>query len=254
MSVPIGRTIKIDAIDPNPDQPRRDFAHLLIETLAESIKVDGLLEPILVRPIGDRFQIVHGERRWRASKLAGLEEIDAVVRDMDDDRAFELALVENIQRQDLNAMEEGHAFQKLASKGKTQVAIGELIGKSQQYVADRLSLLRLPKEVQHLVTARAVNPSLARRLLSVPEKSRQIRLAEEAAYGMITVRSLQKQLDAGEEKFRKARLIARATVDDQDRIDAYVSALVKSGKARSHKTFAEMVKDFPALEQYTDAM
>ena len=117
--------IQLDRIDSNPAQPRRRFEDL--EQLAGSIKADGLLEPIMVRPMGERFQIVHGERRWRACKMAGLAEIDATVREMDDTKAFELAPVENIQRQDLDPMEEAGAFTFLQGKGMTQAAIGGLI-------------------------------------------------------------------------------------------------------------------------------
>ena len=245
--------IQLDHIDPNPAQPRRRFEDL--EQLAGSIKADGLLEPIMVRPMGERFQIVHGERRWRACKIAGLAEIDATVREMDDTMAFKLALVENIQRQDLDPMEEADAFTFLQDKGMTQAAIGGLIHKSQQYVADRLALLRLPDQVQNMITARAVSPSLARRLVSIGNKRKQIKLAESAALGYLTVRNLEREIESAEIGADRARLVARATAHEPERRKAYFNVLIQhSGKARDKAVFKEMVKDAPQLESLAGAV
>ena len=175
------KQIPLDLIDSNPDQPRRSLDD--IGELAESIREDGLLEPIMVRTRGDRYEIVLGERRWRAAKQAGLEDIDAIVREVDDDTAFKLALVENIQRQSLDPIDEARAFRRLNGSGMSQAEIGRMIHKSQQFVADRMSLLKLPERVQYMVTARAVSPSIAQRLSRIGNEKKQIKLAEKAADG-----------------------------------------------------------------------
>ncbi len=241
--------IQLDRIDSNPAQPRRRFEDL--EQLAGSIKADGLLEPIMVRPMGERFQIVHGERRWRACKMAGLAEIDATVREMDDTKAFKLALVENIQRQDLDPMEEADAFTFLQDKGMTQAAIGQLIRKSQQYVADRLALLRLPDQVQHMITARAVNPSLARRLVSIGNKRRQIKLAESAALGTMTIRNLERELESAEMGAERARRVAHATNSEPKRRAAYFDVLIRlSGRARAQHGKPGRSANWPWRQRY----
>lgn len=134
--------IAVGKIDPNPGQPREYFAG--IEELAESIKVEGPLEPIMVRPVGDRYQIVHGERRYRAARLAGMSELPAIVRDMDDATMFRLSLIENVQRSNLTPMEEARSFKRLADGGHTQTEIGRIVGKGQSYVSHKLRLLKAP--------------------------------------------------------------------------------------------------------------
>jgi ParB/RepB/Spo0J family partition protein len=136
------REVAVDAIDSAPSQPRRAFGNL--DELAASITDDGLLEPIMVRPIGARYQIVHGERRWRAARLTGLATVPAIVRELDDAAAFRLAVVENVQRDNLTALEEAHAYQRLVADGMTQAQIGRLVGKSQGRIAQILGLLKLP--------------------------------------------------------------------------------------------------------------
>lgn len=133
------RRLRLELIDSSSTQPRRRFTG--IEELAASIKEKGLLEPIMVRPVGDRFELVAGERRQRAARLAGMTEIDAIVRDVTPDAAFELALVENVQREALTALEEAGAFEALRQRGLTQGQIGSMVGKGQSYVAHKLGLL-----------------------------------------------------------------------------------------------------------------
>ncbi len=134
--------IRIDRIDPNPNQPRKNFTGL--EELSASIKEKGLLEPITIRTEGERYQIVIGERRWRAAKLAGLTEIEAQVKDVSDHEAYEMALAENVQRQNLTPMEEAEAFKHLQEQGFTQEQIAKIIGKGQSYIAHKLRLLKMP--------------------------------------------------------------------------------------------------------------
>ena len=134
--------ISVDLIDPNPNQPRNHFSG--IDELAKSIEEKGLLEPITVRPTGDRYRIVMGERRWRAAKLVGLTEIEAQVKDVSDQEAYELALVENVQREDLTPIEEAKAFKRLQEQGYTQAQVAKIIGKGQSYIAHKLRLIKLP--------------------------------------------------------------------------------------------------------------
>ena len=136
------RYLPVSSIDPNPFQPRRRMAGL--EELANSIREKGLLEPVMVRPAGDRWQLLHGERRWRAAQMAGLKEIPAIVREATDAEAREIALLENLQRHDLTPMEEAEAFRALQDAGWTQERIAQLVGKTQSYVAHKLRLLRMP--------------------------------------------------------------------------------------------------------------
>lgn len=162
--IPTLLDLPIDQIDRNPDQPRRHFAG--IEELATSLRERGQLTPVLVRPLGDgRYQLVHGERRWRAAQVAGLATLRAEVRDLDEAEAYRLALVENLQRDDLNAIEEGEAFRRLLAEGMTQAQVGGLVGKTQSYVAQKLRLLNAPACLRELVVGGALTEGHVRELL-----------------------------------------------------------------------------------------
>lgn len=137
--------IKIEKIKSNPKQPRKFFTG--IKELSESIKSKGLLEPIMVRPVEGKFEIIHGERRWRACKMAGLAEIESIIRDISEDEAYELSLIENIQRENLTPTEEARAFKQLQEKGYKQNAIAQMIGKGQSYVSQKIRLLGVPEHI-----------------------------------------------------------------------------------------------------------
>ena len=160
------RMLPIGSLVPHPGQPRRHFDSALLDELAGSIAARGLIQPIVVRPHGHGFQIVAGERRWRAAQRAGLHEVPVVVRDLDDAETLEIALVENIQRQDLNAIEEAQAYQKLSSEfGHTQEALARIVHKSRSHIANLLRLLDLPDGVQGKVVEGALSMGHARALL-----------------------------------------------------------------------------------------
>jgi ParB family transcriptional regulator, chromosome partitioning protein len=162
--------VPVNAIHPLPGQPRRKFDETAISELAESIKLRGVLQPIIVRrsPDGDGYQLVAGERRWRASQSAGLDRVPALVRNLDDAATYEIALVENIQRQDLNAIEEASAYRKLIEDfGHNQEALARLVGKSRSHVANLMRLLDLPDSVQTLVGDGALAMGHARALIGV---------------------------------------------------------------------------------------
>ncbi|WP_106640388.1 ParB/RepB/Spo0J family partition protein [Allosphingosinicella vermicomposti] len=164
------QAIPVASIAPNPDQPRRHFDDEALAELAESIRLRGILQPIVVRPHGGRYQIVAGERRWRAAQRAQLHEVPVIVREFDDTNTLEVALIENIQRQDLNAIEEAEAYQRLiADFGHTQEALGKLVHKSRSHVANLLRLLDLPTPVRAKVAAGHLSMGHARALVSAPD-------------------------------------------------------------------------------------
>jgi len=171
------RQISLDAIDPNPDQPRRSFDPEELERLSDSIRRHGVLQPVVLRQVGERFELLVGERRWRASRAAGLATIPAVVADVDSKDRLELALVENIQRHDLNPMELAHAFQAMAEAGSTQEQIGERVGLNRSSVANHIRLLDLPREMQADVESGRLSSGHAKALLQVssPERRRHLR-------------------------------------------------------------------------------
>lgn len=172
--------IKLMDIEPNRDQPRKNFDEAALNELAESIKLHGVLQPLLVRPMADgSYQLVAGERRWRASRLAGLTEVPAVVRELTDAQVAELALVENLQREDLNPVEEARGYKELADKyDYTQEEISNLVGTSRPVIANALRLLTLPAEIIAMLESGELSSGHARALLTVEDDSLKLPLAE----------------------------------------------------------------------------
>ena len=172
--------ISVDAIRPNPRQPRKDFEINRLNELSASLKQSGVLQPVVVRRDGQGYQLIVGERRWRAAKLAGIERIPAVVREASDAESLELALVENLLREDLNPMEEAEAYQKLLAEFNwTQEDLGERIGKDRSSVANCLRLLRLPELIQADLRAGRLAMGHARALLALGSVADQLKLREE---------------------------------------------------------------------------
>lgn len=167
---PSRRTVSILRLEPNPDQPRTHFDEEALKALAASIKKHGLLQPILVRPNRmdpSRYEIIAGERRWRAAQKAQLHEVPIVIKELDDDQTFQIALIENLQREDLNAMEEAKGYQRLAEEfGHSHEEIAAAIGKSRPHVANMIRLLQLPSSVQSMVTNGDLSAGHARALLN----------------------------------------------------------------------------------------
>jgi len=175
--------IDLDLLETNTEQPRENFSEEELEELAQSIRANGIVQPILVRPHGSGYQIVAGERRWRAAQRAQLKKIPAVVRDVDDDKLLEIALIENIQRQELNPVEEARAYQKLIdSLGLTQEQVAEQVGKTRPFVANYLRLLKLPKIILSYLETGKLTVGHARALLAVEDpmalKNLAIRILE----------------------------------------------------------------------------
>ena len=208
-SVDAVRMLPIGQIDPNRDQPRRSFDENALKELAASIEAVGVLQPIIVAPDGERFTIIAGERRYRASRLAGLDEIPAIVRDWDSQRRLEAALIENLQRDDLNPVEEAMGVRQLMDEaGLTQERAAERLGKSRPAVANLLRLLTLPDSVKQLLAEGKLSAGHARALVTV-EPRRQVQLANLTVQQGWSVRQLERicaqPVKAEAPKLRKAR-------------------------------------------------
>lgn len=180
--------IAVSSIDANPEQPRRHFDAAHLEQLAASIRRHGVLQPVVVRRAGERFELVVGERRWRASEAAGLETIPAVVADITPGARLEIALVENVQRQDLNPIELAHAYRALADAGRTQDEIGERVGLDRSSVANHMRLLELPRSIQADVEERRLSMGHAKALLQISNPERRRHLRNRIVEGRLSVR------------------------------------------------------------------
>ena len=185
------RLLPLQRVEPNPDQPRRDFNEEELQALADSIATHGMLQPLTVREISgsEYYQIIAGERRWRAARLAGLTEVPALVVEADDRKAMELALIENLQRQDLNPVEEALGYQSLLSDyGLTQEEAAQRVGKSRPAVANALRLLNLDEDLLALVRSGKLSPGHARAVLSVKDPKKQREAAQKIAALDLSVR------------------------------------------------------------------
>jgi ParB family chromosome partitioning protein len=193
--------LPITAIEPHPDQPRRHFDDAALDELAASIGARGLIQPLVVRPTEGNYQIVAGERRWRAAQRAGIHEVPVIVRDFTTIEAFEIALLENIQRQDLNAIEEAEAYRKLIDVyGHTQEELGKLVHKSRSHIANLLRLLELPQRVRQMVATGALTMGHARAIVGAGDPEG---LADEVIRRGLSVRETEKAASVG--KARRGR-------------------------------------------------
>src|SRR5205085_11733095 len=185
--------IDIDLIEPSPYQPRTKFHEQGLDELARSIKTSGIIQPLVVRPIGSRFQLIAGERRWRAAQRAGLNKVSAIVKQVPDELALEMTLVENIQREDLNAIEAARAFERLMDEfHMTQEQVAERTGKVRATVANAVRLLKLEKQIQDWIEEGKLTAGHGRALLAVPEQQLRMRYAHRSSRGPLTVRQLEK--------------------------------------------------------------
>ncbi len=192
----VGQTeIDIDLIEPNPEQPRTRFADDALDQLAQSIVSNGIVQPIVVRPFGARYQIVAGERRWRAAQRAGLRKIPAAVKEVSDDKLLELALIENIQRQELNPIEEARAYLKLIENiGLTQEQVSERVGRERSLVATSIRLLKLPDDIRKLIEEGRLTAGHGRALLLTDDLSVQRRVAQNIMEKGMSVRESERMV------------------------------------------------------------
>jgi ParB family transcriptional regulator, chromosome partitioning protein len=203
--------LPIEALLRNAAQPRKVFDEAKLKELAESIKAQGLIQPILVRKEGDGYRIIAGERRWRAAQLAGLQEVPALVREASESEAFELALVENLQRADLNPIEEAEGYRRLLDEfNLTQEQVSQRVGKDRSSVANALRLLSLPDEVKGMLAEGNLNMGHARALLGLTEPEKMLELASEVSSNKLSVRETERLV-------RERRAPAESTASEKDK-------------------------------------
>lgn len=186
-------SVPITSVTPNPNQPRREFDQEALLELAQSIERDGIIQPIIVRRAGrDEYQIIAGERRWRAAGIAGLQNIPVIVRMADDQKVLELAIIENIQREDLNPIELATAFERMAAElSLSHEEIGQKTGKDRATVTNSIRLLQLPEPIRELVSARKITPGHARALLKLPDEKTQMEVADRCIVEGWSVRQIE---------------------------------------------------------------
>ena len=230
--------VELTQIDPNPNQPRREFDQEALQELANSIRELGIIQPITLRKVeGGRYQIIAGERRWRASQLAGLQTIPAYIVSVEDQGVMEMALVENIQREDLNAIEIALAYQHLAeTTGMTQAKISERVGKSRAAVTNYLRLLKLPAQVQIALKNHEIDMGHARALLALDSPSQQIKLFMAVQQQQLSVRKVEEivqSLKSGDDiKTAKGKIASKVTLPEEfnvlrDRLAQFFQAKVQ---------------------------
>ncbi len=228
--------LPIDQLEPNPHQPRTTIDPAKLQELSDSIQQSGIVQPILVRRLGQSFQIVAGERRWRAAQKAGLERVPVVVRDVPDERLLEVALVENIQRQELSPIEEAHAYQRLQDElGLSQEDVAKKVGKERSTVANTLRLLRLPKDVRELLTSGRLDAGHGRALLALEREDEQQALARESVQRGLSVREVERRVAAARAATPKTALGKRADANTQaaeERLRAALGTRVEIVRAR----------------------
>ncbi|AHG47463.1 chromosome partitioning protein ParB [Rhizobium leguminosarum bv. trifolii CB782] len=256
------RMIPIEFVSRNPRNPRRFFDDAELHDLASSIRQHGIVQPIVVRTMErDRYEIIAGERRWRAAQLAGLIEIPVIIRDVDDKTALEIAIVENVQRADLNALEEALGYEQLiAEYGYTQNDLGEIIGKSRSHVANSLRLLKLPDPVRDLLAAGSLSAGHARALVSTPDpaslartivaKGMSVRDAERLAQNNIKAQS-EPQLAASRRDQKDSDTLAlERTLSDALGLDVAINHKTSGGQIKiSYKSLEQLEEICRLLER-----
>ena len=237
-----GEMLRISAIEPRRDQPRKTFDRESLEALAESIQKHGVLQPIIVRPdqiIDDTYEIIAGERRWRAAKLAGLDEIPAVILNGDDLKIAQVSIIENIQREDLNAVEEALAYQGLMERfGLTQDQVSKQVGKSRSAVANLLRLLDLPEEVLEMLKNDEISAGHARALLGLNNEEDMVVLAGKIVEKQLSVREVESAVK------RLNTVVEIEEIDDADAVNTTVMTKIhlRELEKRSRETLGRKVK------------
>jgi len=202
--------IQIDLLDPSPTQPRSSFKPEALNDLAASIRARGIIQPLVVRRRAGRFQIVAGERRWRAAQRAGLQAVPCLIKDIPDDSVLEFSLIENIQREELNAIEEANALRRLIDEmGVTQEDVARRIGRDRTTITNSLRLLKLPREVQKLVEDDKLSMGHARALLSVEQSERQKALASEVVARSLSVRETERLVKSSPQHNKRSAALSR---------------------------------------------
>jgi len=246
------RSIAISDIRPNPDQPRQSFDTDALDELADSMRQRGVIQPIVVRPHGKHFQIVAGERRWRAAQRARLHQIPAVVRNLNDEETFEIAIVENVQRKDLNVIEEAEAYARLSiDYGHSQTRLAEIVGKSRSHIANLMRLLELPASVKALVVDEKLTMGHARALINAPNAEE---LAPQIAKQGLSVRDVERLVRkslAGKKPPSAKKLAAMSEADaDIQALEAHLGDLLGlKVKIQSNGQGGVMAIEYANLDQ-----
>ena len=202
--------VPINSIDPNPLQPRNYFDEVKLAELAQSITENGLVQPLVVRKKGPRYELIAGERRWRAAQSVGLSEVPITVLDVPDDKLLELALIENIQREELNPIEEAQAYQKLIETiGLTQDVLAKRVGRDRSYITNYLRLLRLPEDIQKLVQQGELSTGHARTILALTDEGAQRKLARKITEENLSVREVERLVREGAPAAERVRAAPR---------------------------------------------
>jgi len=231
------REIEIDLIRPGEQQPRNTFDEAKLQELAQSIRATGIIQPLLVRRRGGLFELVAGERRWRAAQMAGLTRVPAIVREIPDENLLELALIENIQRQELNAIEEANAYRRLIeSLGLTQEEVAQRVGRDRTFITNYLRILKLPNEIQSLLEQEKLTFGHARALLGVADPQMQRRLAQRIHKNNWSVRET-------ESRIRNLNSPQPAAVTTPER---QVDPNLRAAEAKLRRRFGTQVRIVPA--------
>ncbi len=245
--------LKISEIEPNRNQPRKNFDEEALSELADSIGKYGVLQPIIVRPLKEgTYQIIAGERRWRASRMAGLKEVPVIIKNVSDNEVVELALIENLQREDLNPIEEAEGYRELMEKcGYSQEELARRIDKSRPAITNALRLLKLPKKVQTLVMENKLSAGHARALLAFTDEEEMIMAAEKASEGGLSVRDLEKMAKKKSPKVEKAAAAGRDPFFDEVEL-ALCSELGRKVKVIGSKERGVVEIEFYSKEDLSD--
>ena len=238
-------TLRISEIEPNQEQPRKQFDEEALAELADSIRQHGVIQPLLVRPLENgMYQLVAGERRWRASRMAGLTEVPVVIKELSEAEAMELALIENLQRQDLNPIEEALGFQQLMNRySMTQEQVAGRVGKSRPAVANALRLLNLPQQVVHMVLAGEVSPGHARALLKLEDEEQILEIAKKIQKGRYSVRDVEKITKRKLEELKTAQLPEKERIPtEQDWINNFYKEMELAMEAELGRKISIVVK------------
>ena len=207
-------TLKITEVEPNREQPRKNFNEDALLELSDSIKQYGVIQPLIVQKKGDHYEIIAGERRWRAAKMAGIKEIPVIIKDYSDQQVMEISLIENIQREDLNPIEEAEGIrQMIETYGLTQEEVSKSVGKSRPYIANSLRLLRLPETVRKYVEDGSLSTGHAKAIAAVSDEKKQIELAEVAIRDGLSVRQLEKLAQQDKSGVKTRSSVKQKTAD-----------------------------------------
>lgn len=252
-------TLRISEIEPNKGQPRRDFDEAALADLADSIREHGVIQPLLVRPMpAGTYQLIAGERRWRAARMAGLSEVPVVIRELDDVETMEIALIENLQREDLNAIEESLGYKALADQyNMTQEQIAKSVGKSRPVIANALRLLNLPQKVIEMVRRDELSVGHARALLALESKKEIVEMAERIVKQHLTVRDVERLVNAQklskEASEQKAKPLIRDTFYEELELAA-TQEIGRKVKIKQKKDKGKLEIEFFSKQDLSDIM